>query len=150
MTPFVTACAGFLLAVLWFDLLFDVQTLRHREGDLPEPVLASIAGYYARVTTEARPLNRLVSLSMLGLLASLGLQIAGDTAPNWSAWASLALAVAPISLAGAHTFRTAIRLSTRRDSITGQSRFARAICRDHLLCLASMASLMAIQLGWSR
>jgi hypothetical protein len=24
MTPFVTAGAGFLLAVLWFDLMFDV------------------------------------------------------------------------------------------------------------------------------
>ena len=39
MQPFVVAGAGFLLAVLWFDLMFDVQVLRHRgPGDLPEPV----------------------------------------------------------------------------------------------------------------
>jgi hypothetical protein len=57
VTPFVTAGAGFLLAVLWFDLMFDVQVLRAAPGALPEPVLASIAGYYARVTTAARPIT---------------------------------------------------------------------------------------------
>jgi hypothetical protein len=31
VTAFVTAGAGFLLAVLWFDLMFDVQALRHRD-----------------------------------------------------------------------------------------------------------------------
>ena len=36
MTPFVTAGAGFLLAVLWFDLMFDVQALPHRGRELPE------------------------------------------------------------------------------------------------------------------
>ena len=36
MTPFVTAGAGFLLAVLWFDLMFDVQALFHRGRELPE------------------------------------------------------------------------------------------------------------------
>jgi hypothetical protein len=31
MTEFVTAGAGFLLAVLWFDLIFDVQvTVKRR------------------------------------------------------------------------------------------------------------------------
>ena len=55
MNAFVAAGAGFLLAVLWFDLMFDVQALRHRERDLPEAVLASIAGYYARVTGSSPP-----------------------------------------------------------------------------------------------
>ena len=40
MTPFITAGAGFLLAVLWFDLMHDVQVLRHRHGDAPEEALA--------------------------------------------------------------------------------------------------------------
>jgi hypothetical protein len=46
MTPFVTAGAGFLPAVRWFDLMFDVQALPHRGRELPEPTPASIAGYY--------------------------------------------------------------------------------------------------------
>src|SRR5439155_26220916 len=38
---FVCAGAGFLLAVLWFDLMFDVQVLRHRVGDEPDETRAS-------------------------------------------------------------------------------------------------------------
>jgi len=50
------ACAGFLLAVLWMDLIFDSQVLRHRGADvLPEPVLDSISRYYHRATTTSRP-----------------------------------------------------------------------------------------------
>ena len=60
-TPFVTAGAGFLLAVLRFDLMFDVQVLGRRADDVPEAAIASIAAYYRRVTTAARPMNLLVA-----------------------------------------------------------------------------------------
>src|SRR5689334_11264258 len=60
MPAFVAAGAGFLLAVLWFDLMFDVQTRRHaHDAVLPPQVLGSISAYYRRVTTEAYPMNRL-------------------------------------------------------------------------------------------
>src|SRR5437870_11989528 len=67
MAAVLALCAGFLLAVLWFDLMFDVQVLgRGRGADpLPEEVLASIAAYYRRVTTQARPMNYLVGVVML-------------------------------------------------------------------------------------
>src|SRR5262245_13507890 len=75
----VAAGAGFLLAVLWFDLMFDVQVRGKPPGDLPEPALASIAGYYRRVTTEARPMNRLVAAAMLVTLGAIAAQaLAGD------------------------------------------------------------------------
>src|ERR1700716_4070759 len=70
VTSFVTGGAGFLLAVLWFDLMFDVQVLG-RGGDLPEDVLGSISAYYRRVTTSARPMNRLVGAAMLATIASV-------------------------------------------------------------------------------
>jgi hypothetical protein len=57
MHTFAAAGVGFLLAVLWFDLMFDVQT-RQYTGDLPPEVLASISAYYRRATTEAYPMNR--------------------------------------------------------------------------------------------
>ena len=53
-----TTGLGFLLAVLWFDLMFDVQVVGHREPLLPVAVLDSIGAYYRRVTTNARPMNR--------------------------------------------------------------------------------------------
>src|SRR5258708_7036511 len=62
--------AGFLLAVLWFDLMFDVQARGHTASDVPADVRASIAAYYARVTTAARPMNRLVPLVMVTTIAA--------------------------------------------------------------------------------
>lgn len=150
MQPFVVAGAGFLLAVLWFDLMFDVQVLRHPGGDdLPEPVLASIAGYYRRVTTEARPMNRLVAAVMLVTLAGLVAQaVAGDVA-LWVSVVSLAAALTGFGLAGARTVPGAVRLGGRGDPPGDQSRLARSILRDHLVCLAAMATLLVVQLAWA-
>ena len=73
-TSLLTACSGFLFAVLWMDLMFDAQVLadRHPGGDLPESVLASIAGYYRRAVTGSRPMSRLIAVVMVVLLAALG------------------------------------------------------------------------------
>jgi hypothetical protein len=150
VTPFVTAGAGFLLAVLWFDLMFDVQTLRHRSGDLPDEVLTSISTYYARVTTAARPMNRLISLTMLATTAFLIAQLAGDDAPDWTAIASLAIVVSAIGLAGSHTVPSAVRLGTATDDVHERTRLARAITRDHLYCLAAIAAVLVLQLGFAR
>ena len=148
MSAFVTAGAGFLLAVLWLDLMFDVQTIAHRGRELPEEALASIAGYYARVTTAARPMNRLIALVMLATLAAIVVELTGGHQASWVAWASLALAVPPIALAGGHTVPSAVRLGTRRDPVTRQSELARTICREHLFCAGCIAGLVAVQLGF--
>jgi len=75
---------GFLLAVLWFDLMFHVQTRKHT-GDPPE-VLASISAYYRRVTTEAYPMNRLVALVMVLTLAAICAEIVQGENPWWIGW----------------------------------------------------------------
>jgi hypothetical protein len=144
---FVSAGAGFLLAVLWFDLMFDVQVLGHHGRELPEDVLTSITGYYRRVTTSARPMNRLVAAVMLATLAALIVEISDGDAARWVEWASLALAVVPILLAGAHTVPSAVRLGSRRDAIDRQGALARSILRDHLLCATAIAALLALQLA---
>jgi hypothetical protein len=149
VTALVTAGAGFLLAVLWFDLMFDVQVLRHRVGELPEEVLASIAAYYRRVTTEAGPMNRLVAVVMVVTLGAIVVQIANDDVPRGAAWASLVLAGLPIGIAVARTFPAAVRLGARPDAAQVQSRLARSICRDHLLCLTGIAALIAVQLSFA-
>jgi hypothetical protein len=149
VTPFVTAGAGFLLAVLWFDLMHDVQ-VRGARGELPEDVLSSIAGYYRRVTTGARPMNRLVAATMLATLVAVVAQLVGDDAPDWAAWTSLVLVAAPVVLASARTVPSAVRLGTRSDSAAVQSALARAIWRDHLCCLAAIASVLTVQLGFAR
>jgi hypothetical protein len=146
VNAFVSAGAGFLLAVLWFDLMFDVQVLRRGGEALPEPVLASIAGYYARVTTAARPMNRLVAAVMLATLAAIVVELARGGAHLWARWTSLALALAAISLAAAHTVPAAVRLGSRRDAPARQCALARSICRDHLFCAGAIAAVLVIQL----
>ncbi len=123
MTAVATAGAGFLLAVLWFDLMFDVQLLG---GDRREPdeAVASIAAYYRRVTTGASPMNYLVALAMLVTLAALAAEIGGDEVPAATAWASLALAVPAIAIAVLHTVPAARppRGAPRRTCRTGLTR----------------------------
>src|SRR5579864_6445207 len=92
MEKFAATGAGFLLAVLWFDLMFDVQVRKHTGPVLPATVLTSISAYYRRVTTEAFPMNRLVALVMVLTLASIVAEIVQGKAPWWTGWGSLLLA----------------------------------------------------------
>jgi hypothetical protein len=149
VNEFVAAGAGFLLAVVWFDLMFDVQVLRHRDrGDeLPDDVLASISAYYRRVTTAARPMNRLVGAVMLATLAAIIAQLADGDAPGWAAGTSLGLIGFAIVMVATRTFPRAVRLGAGTDPPAKQTRLARSICTDHLLCLAAMVALLTIQLG---
>ena len=146
MAPLLTACSGFLLAVLWMDLIFDVQVLRHRAAaaDLPEAVLASIAGYYHRATTTSRPMNRLIALVMVILLGALVFQSARGQDPGWLLVISAGLAGIPIVLALTHTVPHAVRLGRRADGPSEQTRLARSVCRDHLLCAACMLVFLVL------
>jgi hypothetical protein len=141
-----TAGAGFLLAVLWFDLMFDVQVLPHRGKEIPEPVVASIAGYYRRVTTESRPMNRLVAAAMVATIVAVVVEAVRGTDPDWVGWLSVGLVVAPVGLAAARTVPSAVRLGSRRDTLGQQAALARAICGQHLFCVGSIAALLVLQL----
>ncbi|HXB15897.1 MAG TPA: hypothetical protein VNV44_09165 [Solirubrobacteraceae bacterium] len=142
----MAAGAGFLLAVLWFDLMFDVQAAGRQGEELPEPVLASIAAYYARVTTAARPMNRLIAAVMAATLAAIVVQIANGSGPAWLGWVSLTLALAAIGLAGARTVPAAVRLGTRADPPALQSRLARAVLAQHVFCFSAIAAVIVLQL----
>jgi hypothetical protein len=150
VAAFVTAGAGFLLAVLWFDLMFDVQTVGAHNGEVAEDVLASIAGYYRRVTMAARPMNWLVAATMVATIAAIGVELAqGDTA-TWIGWVSLGLVGVPVLLAAARTVPNARRLGVRTDLLSRQSQLARSICRDHFVCFAGIGALLGLQLAAGR
>ena len=142
----LAACGGFLLAVLWMDLMFDVQVLRNRGAVLPEPVLESIAAYYRRVTTEAWPMGHLVAVVMLAAVATVVAFLGRGDEPRWAGWLSLALCVPPVVLAQTRIFPAAARLGAREGSPEERSRLARSICRSHLACLALISAFTALQL----
>ena len=144
MAPLLTACSGFLFAVLWMDLIFDTQVIGHLSGgpELPEPVLASIAGYYQRATT--RPLSGLIALVMLILIVALGFQITLGRDPGWLGVLSAGLAGAPMALALTRTLPAAVRLGHRTDGASEQTRLARSICRDHVICISCMVAFLVL------
>jgi hypothetical protein len=94
-------------------------------------------------------MNRLVAAAMMATLAALVAEVAADDVPAWVGWMSLVLALAPISLAGGRTVRNAVRLGARRDPVEKQRALARSIGRDHLFCLAAIATLLVVQLAWA-
>ena len=146
MHTFAAAGAGFLLAVLWFDLMFDVQTRNHPGDPLPPEMLTSISAYYRRVTTEAYPMNRLVALVMLLTLTAIVAEIVQGQNPWWIGWGSIVLAGSGFVPTMMRTVPNAKRLGAAADSAEEQSRLARAICRDHMLSFARMSAVLVLQL----
>jgi hypothetical protein len=146
MNAFAASGASFLLAVLWFDLMFDVQTRKSAANPLPSEVLASISAYYRRVTTEAYPMNRLVALVMLLTLAVIVAEIVRGTFAWWVGWGSLLLAASGFVPTMMRTVPNARRLGTAADTPEEQTRLARAVYRDHVFSFARMSVVLILQL----
>lgn len=136
---------GFLLAVLWFDLMFDVQAwpYRSRPADTPEAVVASISTYYRRVTSDASPMGRLVAVAMLVALASLVVAIVRDGA-SAPGVAALVLAVVPIGYAGASIVPAAKPLGAATDDLATRQLLARRILVGHLACWVCIAAALVL------
>jgi hypothetical protein len=125
----LAACGGFLLAVLWLDLMFDVQVLGRAAppAALPDATLASIAHYYARVTTAAHPMQRLIALVM-------AVTVLGSLVRAWQfprrllSWLAFGTAAVPIALAALRVVPNAVRLGSGAGSPAEQS----ALCTRHL------------------
>ena len=127
--------------------MFDVQLLGRRDPSRSGEAVASIAQYYRRVTTDARPMNRLVVAGMLATLAAIITELVRGATPAWAWWASLILATVTIGLAGSHTVPSAVRLGARVDTTEEQLSLARGILRDHLVCLGCIAALLGMLIG---
>jgi hypothetical protein len=149
VSALLAACGGFLLAVLWMDLIFDTQVLgKPRENAaLPESVLALIAAYYRRATTDSYPMSRLIAAVMgVAVLGSAVALFAGSGALLLRLLA-LTLVVGPAALARVRVVPNAVRLGARSDDLATQTSLARAICRDHLVCLAGVSAFVAVELA---
>ncbi|MBE1548450.1 hypothetical protein GGC64_002474 [Mycobacterium sp. OAS707] len=127
------------------DLIFDSQVLPHRGGgELPEPVLDSISRYYHRATTTSRPMSYLIALVMAILVGSIAFRAISASDPWWLLAASALLTGVPIVLAMTRTVPNAVALGNRAGTPAEQSRLARAICRDHIVCLVLMSAFLAL------
>ena len=144
----LAACGGFLLSTLWFDLMFDVQVYG-RPLPLPDPIVASIAGYYRRVTTEAHPMQLLVGVVMV--VAVIGsIWTARFRGHRPLRWLGLGTCATPIALAMSRVFPNAVLLGQRSLPLADQSALARSIFVDHVICLACIVGFVCIQVVLAR
>lgn len=142
----ITLGGGFLLAVLWFDLMFDVQVWAHwGTPPLPDHVLESIGGYYQRVTTDAAPMNLLVGIVMIVLIvAAIWNGVRGAHA-LWVRISTLLLLFVPIAAAQLVIFPNAQRLAARADDLGVQTDLANSIFLTHVLCFVAIALMLTLQ-----
>lgn len=138
--PILTACAGFLLAVLWMDLMFDTQI----RGGHDATKLSSISAYYHRVTTTSQPMGSLIAAVMLAALTTLGVEAVRGHTPGWILIASAILAGGPVLLALGRTVPTAVRLGHGTGNPAQQTRLARTVFVDHIVCLVGMLGFLVL------
>ena len=136
MRPLSCASGGFLLGILWMDLLFDVQLFRAGPAAVP-----TIAAYYRHATIEAYPMNRLIAVMMLVTAIGALIQLLRSRSRRRDA-VLFARAAIPVGLALSRIVPNAMRLGGGADSAAEQARLAWTICIEHLICFASMAAFV--------
>lgn len=146
MPQALVGTGGFLAAVLWMDLMFDVQALNHA-GTLPDEVLASIAAYYHQVTTAADPMGNVVSLVMILAILGTVLQLSQGALPLWLRAAALVTVLVPTVFALVVLVPAAERLGGQADAPEVQSELARTILWGHVTCLASVLLFVGLQIA---
>jgi hypothetical protein len=137
----LAAPAGFLLAVLWMDLMFDAQ---YFTGE-PAAAATSIAAYYRRVTLDAGWMTWLIAAVMFVTMVGTVLQLRRSSAPRWQRIATALLAFGPIALALAVVFPAARELAVAT-SPANQLDLVRLIAWSHVACFAAMGGFLAIQI----
>jgi hypothetical protein len=143
VTAALAATGGFLLAVLWMDLMFDTQA-RGGGAELDQRVRDSISAYYLRATTTSQPMGAMVAVVMVLLLAALGLEAVHGDSPRWLIGASVVLAGGPIALSLLRTVPNAVKLGRQAGSAAEQSRLARAVLRDHIVCAVGISLFVVL------
>jgi hypothetical protein len=138
-------CGGFLLAIIWMDMMFDIQAYRAKSKTLPENILSTTTLYYRQITKGADPMRQLITFVMAVLGLALVYDLALGTTPFWYRGVSFILAVPGPVLALARTLKNAMRLSERRDSIEVQSAMAHSLFFDHVVSFVLMSAFLLWQ-----
>lgn len=131
----VAAGCGFLLAVLWFDLMHDTQLLRADET----AAIAVIRAYYRQVTREAGPMAWLVGAVMV--VTSIGAWV--ETGGRLG---RLALLYGPVACALALVVPWAEKLGAGTGSIALDRTLAWRILCAHVACFVSVGAFLAMTL----
>ncbi len=147
MTHVIVAIgAAILLTVVWWDMVFDSQVLRHPTGTLPSDVLATTSSYYRRCTIEGAPMMYLPLVMMVVVLAAIAWELWKAAVTPWVGWLSLALAVWGVVSVAFMAVPRAQRIGRAQDSPDVLSGLARTVFRLHASAAACWIVVIVLQL----
>ena len=136
-------CLGFMMAVLYIDLMFDIMAAPYKKTNaaLPKAVLDPITHYYGRITQNPYVLM----FVMLTALLCIGSEILYNLVPRWAAYASLGLMLLSMVTGVAKVIPTAQRLGAGTDSEEERTRMVHSMMPFHLVLMVNILLLTAIQ-----
>jgi len=140
-------CIGFMIAVLYLDLVFDVSAVPYRQakGPLPDHILEPIATYYRYVTRNPYLLMFVMAIATISIIAEL---IYG-LAPAWKGYASLVLMGLAMIVGVVRVIPTAERLGTGKGEAEQRTRMVHSMFPAHVFLLITILLLAAVQLTWA-
>ena len=143
------ACSSqtFLCAVLWFDLMFDVQVFPYLKKKLPKSALDSICEYYKRVTIDASPMGKFVGIVMLFVVVSHILEfLENEGICFYLSILSFCCSFYGMLLASIRTLPYAMRLGRGKEDVEVLNTLAFQVFYDHASSLCFMCIAVIIQL----
>lgn len=137
-------CLGFMMAVLYIDLMFDVSAAPYRKSNapLPKAVLDPITHYYGRITQNPYVLM----FVMLTAALCIGSEILYSLVPRWASYSSLFLMGLSMMTGTVKVIPTAQRLGAGTDSEEVRTRMIHSMLPFHVILLINILLLTAIQL----
>jgi hypothetical protein len=137
-------CIGFMLAVLYIDLMFDVSAAPYRRtgATIPKEVLDPITYYYGRITKNPYVLMFVMLTTTLCIVA----EIVYGLVPRWVGYSSLVLMGMSVVAGALKVIPTARRLGANKDPDDVRTRLARSLLPFHVVLLFNILLLVVIQL----
>ncbi len=139
----VFLCIGFMIAVLYMDLVFDISALPYRKtgSNLPKEILEAIATYYRYVTRNPSLLVFVLLTAAACILKELNMQ----RVPQWAGYLSAVLMATVMLLGMLKVIPTAQRLASGKDTEEKQTRLVHSLFPYHILLLILVLSLAMVQ-----
>jgi hypothetical protein len=136
-------CLGFMMAVLYIDLMFDISAASYRKTNaaLPKTVLDPITHYYGRITQNPYVLM----FVMLTAVLCIGAEILYNLVPRWASYSSLFLMGLSMITGTLKVIPTAQRLGAGTDTEDERTRMIHSMLPFHLVLMVNILLLTAIQ-----
>jgi hypothetical protein len=136
-------CIGFMIAVLYMDLVFDISALPYRntQANLPKDVLDPIITYYRYITKNPW----LLIFVMLTTATCVVAEIVYEMAPAWVGYASAAMMAIVMLLGVLKVSPAAQRLAARKDTEDRLTGLVHSLFPYHILLLILVLSMAYLQ-----